>query len=557
MPNDNVTIVGLHLALTLFGLGMLYRLGAWLWRNVGDEARQAGAGARALAAVSGLLGTIFSAKVVTLVKALVLDVLLQQKVYKQDKLRWAAHICIYVGFMLLLIFHALQSVVSVAVFDDFQSTLNPYLFLRNFFGLVVLAGVGVAIYRRVTIKPIKAISGGADKIALTLLAVIMCSGVVLEGAKIISQRDFMRMNEDYGSLEGEELTALKAYWAKNFSVAFSGEELPSDEETLAAGAELHADSCASCHSEPNAAFMSYAAAQVMKPAAGALDRLDAPSLLYYLHYFACLLGLIYLPFSKFLHIITSPIAMVVSQVMDEKTAAPAAVALRRAIDLDACTHCGTCTLHCSVLASFQTMGNDGILPSEKLAAFRSLVAGDRLTDAQLFALRDANDICTRCHRCTDLCPVGINLQGLWTALSQELEHRGVVSTFVVARQAVSGLGRPGKGQAVKLARPEKSLVFQADKFRKCFECQTCTNSCPVVAAHAEPIKSLDLVPHQIMHALAMGMVDLAMGARMNYDCLTCYRCQEQCPQGVPITDILYELKNMGYQRVKSGLEDVA
>ena len=30
----------------------------------------------------------------------------------------------------------------------------------------------------------------------------------------------------------------------------------------------------------------------------------------------------------------------------------------------------------------------------------------------------------------------------------------------------------------------------------------------------------------------------------------CYQCQEACPQGVHITDILYELKNMAVRRIK-------
>jgi heterodisulfide reductase subunit C len=34
-----------------------------------------------------------------------------------------------------------------------------------------------------------------------------------------------------------------------------------------------------------------------------------------------------------------------------------------------------------------------------------------------------------------------------------------------------------------------------------------------------------------------------MGSGMLWDCVTCYQCQEHCPQGVKVTDVLYELKN--------------
>ena len=59
----------------------------------------------------------------------------------------------------------------------------------------------------------------------------------------------------------------------------------------------------------------------------------------------------------------------------------------------------------------------------------------------------------------------------------------------------------------------------------------------------DPGEVLDLLPHQIMHSCALGIKDLALGSNMLWDCLTCYQCQEQCPQGVCVTDVFYELKN--------------
>ena len=35
-----------------------------------------------------------------------------------------------------------------------------------------------------------------------------------------------------------------------------------------------------------------------------------------------------------------------------------------------------------------------------------------------------------------------------------------------------------------------------------------------------------------------------LGSSMLWDCLGCYQCQELCPQGVGLTDVLYELKNV-------------
>jgi heterodisulfide reductase subunit C len=94
------------------------------------------------------------------------------------------------------------------------------------------------------------------------------------------------------------------------------------------------------------------------------------------------------------------------------------------------------------------------------------------------------------------------------------------------------------------------LSAQASTFAGCFGCQTCTNACPVVANYKKPQEMLGLLPHQIMHACALGVRDLAFGSAMLWDCLTCYQCQEQCPQGVSVTDVLYELKNLAVEHVR-------
>jgi len=56
-----------------------------------------------------------------------------------------------------------------------------------------------------------------------------------------------------------------------------------------------------------------------------------------------------------------------------------------------------------------------------------------------------------------------------------------------------------------------------------------------------------------MHSCGLGLKDLAFGSSMLWDCLTCYQCQEQCPQGVCVTDVLYELKNRVIKQVKEQL----
>ena len=56
--------------------------------------------------------TLFSPKFVDLVKALLFDVGLQLRVFKEDRWRWLAHMLLFYGFTLLLLMHALQSIIS-------------------------------------------------------------------------------------------------------------------------------------------------------------------------------------------------------------------------------------------------------------------------------------------------------------------------------------------------------------------------------------------------------------------------------------------------------------
>jgi heterodisulfide reductase subunit C len=86
-------------------------------------------------------------------------------------------------------------------------------------------------------------------------------------------------------------------------------------------------------------------------------------------------------------------------------------------------------------------------------------------------------------------------------------------------------------------------VLKDDTFSHCFSCQSCTAVCPVVGNFDHPEQVLDLLPHQIMGCLGLGLTEMAAGARMIWDCLTCYKCQENCPQQVEVCDLLFDLKN--------------
>jgi heterodisulfide reductase subunit C len=118
-----------------------------------------------------------------------------------------------------------------------------------------------------------------------------------------------------------------------------------------------------------------------------------------------------------------------------------------------------------------------------------------------------------------------------------------------ARQAVAGafenLMNPDTPIPLN-ARTNENLqpALKDPTYTHCFSCQSCTTVCPVVGNYDDPEQVLGLLPHQIMCSLGLGLTEMAAGARMLWDCLTCYKCQENCPQQVQVCDELYRLKNI-------------
>ncbi|MFH1293803.1 MAG: 4Fe-4S dicluster domain-containing protein [Pseudomonadota bacterium] len=573
-------IISLYISLAVFALGLVYKIATWLSLKPGVNAQDISKAKRVSSALKGILATLLSPKILTLIKVFFLDIIVQRKVFKEDFFRWLTHILLYGAFMLLVLMHALDTFIAPALFSNYQPTINPFLFLRDLFGLLVIVGICMALYRRCILKAPRLTTSPMDTYALILLATIMVSGILLEGVKIGSYSVYKRMVTEYAGLEEteEEFKALTAFWVKEFGTV--APQAPFDTNLLETGRETHEMSCQGCHSRAQWAVTGYPVARALKGVALGLDKAGIHTVLWYLHFLACFIGLAYLPFSKFFHIITSPLSLLANSVMDTRSE-PANIATRQALELDACMHCGNCTNRCSVAVIFETMANVNILPSEKIQSFKRVVRGKETDEEKLRVILQGAYLCTNCHRCTDVCPAGINLQELWLAMREGLFQRDFPEFSVLSplsfyrglmRQYIQGdFNRPverareaiaarcdlmkNEDKALSLTPSDKALhnslllSDQASTFSACFGCQTCTNVCPVVANYEHPKDVLKMLPHQIMYAAGLGIKDLAFGSNMLWDCVTCYQCQEQCPQGVKVTEVLYELKNLAIRDV--------
>lgn len=485
--------VAIYVALTIFCVGLIYKLAGWFRFTIGLDTAPMTVSARIPAFLKGLAGVIFSGKLLKMLRVFIVDVVLQLRIFQKDRTRWLMHILIFAGFMFLLFTHALDKIIVTSLFDRYYLKLNPFLLVS---GLMVLAGLGIAVYRRFVMNVPRLKTNGMDIYIIILLAVIMLSGIAMELTKLGSYNYYQ-----------------KIWW---------------------------------------------------------------------IHILTCLFGLAYLPFSKMLHVFTTPASLMANAVMDRKSNA-SNIMTRQVMELDACTHCGTCSLHCSVAVAVDRLGNEMILPSERMVFLKDYVKHKQLSLRGQAAIAQGIYLCTNCDRCTVNCPAGINLRDLWFNAREEMIARGsglpmMMTPFSYYRglrqreiepdqyeyplnkaqnALTSTFNLSGKtNDAIPLTSANREfknsvgLSHRGTTYAFCFTCENCSTVCPVVGHYENPQDHLDLLPHQIIRSLAFGLKDLAMGSRMLWHCLTCYQCQEHCPQGVKVTDIFYELKNIAVKEAR-------
>lgn len=134
--------------------------------------------------------TVFSRKLWSIIKILIFDVIFQRRILKESVQRWAIHTLIYLGFLMRL-FVAIVTGAMVAAAPECPVSIalinknHPFTaFMYDFLGLMIIVGVLWAITRRLVVKPAHSISEGQDKIALTLVGLLIILGFVVEGARI-------------------------------------------------------------------------------------------------------------------------------------------------------------------------------------------------------------------------------------------------------------------------------------------------------------------------------------------------------------------------------------
>lgn len=69
----------------------------------------------------------------------------------------------------------------------------------------------------------------------------------------------------------------------------------------------------------------------------------------------------------------------------------------------------------------------------------------------------------------------------------------------------------------------------------CYQCKTCSSGCPVAFA-------MDLLPHQIIHMIRMGLKDEVLKSASIWLCVSCESCTTRCPNDIDVAKIIDALR---------------
>jgi len=79
--------------------------------------------------------------------------------------------------------------------------------------------------------------------------------------------------------------------------------------------------------------------------------------------------------------------------------------------------------------------------------------------------------------------------------------------------------------------------LSGEKISACFQCEKCTNGCPVTFA-------MDIVPHMLVRLLHLGQIDMALHSDTIWVCASCETCSTRCPNNIDIAHIMDTLRQL-------------
>ncbi|MFB0502157.1 MAG: CoB--CoM heterodisulfide reductase subunit C [Candidatus Bathyarchaeia archaeon] len=73
--------------------------------------------------------------------------------------------------------------------------------------------------------------------------------------------------------------------------------------------------------------------------------------------------------------------------------------------------------------------------------------------------------------------------------------------------------------------------------QRCYQCGSCTGGCPTSFYTSFRVR-------KVVHQALLGLRDDVLRGKDIWMCTVCFTCQERCPTGVEVTDLMLALRNL-------------
>ena len=183
---DTTTLITLF----IFFVGIIMMFSYFLTGTM-DETRDAGAIRTLLLLCGSGIRSLFSKNFLPVIRALVFDVLFQQRLYRQSQRRWLIHSLIFFPFVFRFLWGIFALTASLwfpgwlPVWDMLDKNHPITAFLFDLTGLMIMMGVVIAFLRATFAHPLRPKGlPKQDRWALGLIAGIIFVGFILEGMRI-------------------------------------------------------------------------------------------------------------------------------------------------------------------------------------------------------------------------------------------------------------------------------------------------------------------------------------------------------------------------------------
>lgn len=176
-------------ALVVLAIGLFVMLRFWFIGSVKGE--ETSLHRKISLSADGVWDTLFSRRIITVVRVLLLDILLQRRILRESVHRWSLH---------SLIFLAITARFGLSLFTGLSFSLHPdaglslalidkhhpaTAFIYDLLGLFILLGVLWAMIRRFVVKPAHVTAEIEDNITLFLLGVLVLLGYLTAAVGIL------------------------------------------------------------------------------------------------------------------------------------------------------------------------------------------------------------------------------------------------------------------------------------------------------------------------------------------------------------------------------------